>query len=227
MESRIKGVIFDLDGTLIDSEENYYESDKILLSGFGIGFTQEDKKKYVGTGNMSMMQDIKKRYGLADSAEDLLKKKNDIYLGIALKKTRVFPEMMRFLRLLREDGYSTAVASGSSPVILSKLLAKLDLESCFDAVVSSEDVERGKPEPDIFLEAAKRLGLGPESSAVVEDSVYGVMAAIRASMACIAVPYFTEKPLQESFLKADLLFENGIKEFDAEKAFKWVKGKLN
>jgi HAD superfamily hydrolase (TIGR01509 family) len=171
-----------------------------------------------------MMLDLKRRFGLPESAEELGELKNMLYLEIAMTSTRVYPEMKRFLQLLRDDGTPVAVASGSSPPVLERLLAAVDLEKELDVVVSAEEVSRGKPAPDIFLEAARQLGVQPQECVVVEDSQYGVEAARRAFMRCIAVPYLVQKPLADSFIMADLLFEGGMREFSAEEAFSWVKG---
>ena len=76
-------------------------------------------------------------------------------------------------------------------------------------VVSAEEMPRGKPAPDVFLEAARRLGVPAHECAVVEDARFGVEAARRAFMRCIAVPYLHDKPLDDAFLMADLLFEDG------------------
>ncbi|OHD12055.1 MAG: hydrolase [Spirochaetes bacterium GWD1_27_9] len=219
----IKAVIFDLDGTLIDSEDNYYEADKILLSRYGIDFTQEDKKQYIGTGNLEMMKRIKLRYNINETAETLLEKKNSLYLNLAKNNTKVFSEMKEFLNLLKDNNYPLAVASGSSPIILEELLTSLDLKKYFDIIVSAEEVKKGKPAPDIFLETANRLNIEPHNCCVIEDSQYGVEAAKKAFMYCIAIPYLTEKPLADSFTLADLIFEDGMKQFLAKKAFDWVK----
>lgn len=79
--NKIKAVIFDLDGTLIDSEPNYYEAEKKFLADYGIfDFNQEMKKKYIGIGTKEMMQDIREKYGIVDTVEDLVKKKMNIIL---------------------------------------------------------------------------------------------------------------------------------------------------
>ncbi len=219
----IKAVIFDLDGTVIDSEGNYYEADKLMMTDYGVPFTKEMKNRYVGTGNLEMIKDIRKQYDIKDSVENMLNKKNDYYLQIARTNTHVFTEMKKFIELLKKAGYKLAIASGSSPRILDEIIALTGIQDYFSAVVSAETSARGKPAPDVFLDAARRLKIEPQYCAVVEDSQYGVEAAKRAFMPCIAIPYITQAPLADSFYMAELLFEKGISAFNTKKAFKWVR----
>lgn len=222
---KIEAVIFDFDGTLVDSEENYYLADKKLLTNYGIDFTPRMKEEYIGSGNFEMMKRIKGLYQLKESAEELTVKKNKLYLEIAKNNTNVFPEMLRFLESVIDMNFKVAVGSGSSPIILKELLAVTGLNKYFSVVISGEDVKKGKPEPDIFIEVAGRLGVSPSSCVVIEDSKFGVESAKTAGMYCIAVPYITS-PLSPSFLKADLLFKNGMIDFCSEKALEWIK-KIN
>ena len=97
----------------------------------------------------------------------------------------------------------------------------LGLQQYFDAVISSEEVEKSKPEPDVFLAAAEKLHTMPENCLVVEDSAFGIEAGLRAGMQVMAVPYITDAPLDEIFSKSDILFPQGQTEFTAEKAMVW------
>lgn len=219
----VQGVIFDLDGTLIDSEKNYYEADRRLLKEYGIDLTPEMKKEYIGCGNLDMLKAMKKRFGIADSPETLLKKKNDYYMETARSNTIVYPKTFSLLKKLKQEGYPLVLASGSSPGVLEEILTIAGLKHYFSLIISSEEVKHGKPDPQIFLESARRLDLLPQRCVVIEDSPQGVEAAKRALMLCIAIPSITEKPLHKSYLQADLLFENGMADFDESKAFHWIK----
>ncbi|HMA97417.1 MAG TPA: HAD family phosphatase, partial [Polyangiaceae bacterium] len=218
----VRAVLFDLDGTLIDSEENYYRADCQLLARRGIEFRESDKRRYIGGSNLDMMVDLVRRFGFPETPSALVAEKNELYMEIARQQTRPYPEMKRFWNLIRGRGIPVGVVSGSSPAVIHELLTVVGLADQAQVIVSAEEVERGKPAPDAFLEAAQRLGVSPEHCVVVEDSRYGVEAARRAFMRCIAVPYLHDEPLDEAFGFADLLFARGMEDFDADLAMKWV-----
>ena len=219
----VRAAIFDLDGTLVDSEENYYLADRELLARRGIPFTREDKRPFVGRGNLEMLGELRDRFGLPESAEALAEEKNAIYLSLAETGTRVFPGVHRLLERLRARGLPVAVASGTSPAVLSRLLEVLGLAGSLAAVVSAEEVPRGKPAPDVFLEAARRLGVPPQECVVLEDSRHGVEATLRAFMRCIAVPPPEEGPLAPELGMADLLVEGGPAALDPEAVLAWLE----
>jgi len=215
---KIEAVIFDFDGTLVDSEENYFEADRILLKKHGLDIDTEFKKQYIGIGAFEMMEDIRTKHSIAAPTDELVNEKNEIYLEIASKNTKVFPEVAEFVKYLHDNGYKTAIASGSSKAVISTLLDCIGFAGYFQAVVSSDEVNRGKPEPDVFLEAAERLGVHPEKCLVMEDSVYGVLAAKKAGMKCCAIPYIKDK-IDDIFYHADLFYED---EFDFHETVKWL-----
>ena len=182
-------VIFDLDGTLVNSEPNYFAADLRLFRECGIlDFDLEQKRRYVGMSTREMMTDARARYGLADSVALLIIRKNAYYLELARAGTEVFPEMRALLWLLCTNGYPIGLASGSSRDVATAVMEQTHLNDFFRVIVSTDDVPRGKPHPDVFLEASHRLGVHPAACVVVEDAVYGVVAARRAEMRCIAVP---------------------------------------
>jgi len=219
----VQAVIFDLDGTLIDSEPNYYLADRELLARYGVDYSETDNLRYVGVGSLYMMQDIVARHGLDADPAAMTAEKNALYLEIAEHTTRAFPAMLAFLDRLAARRIPVAVASGSSLEVVRRLLAAVGLGDTFAQVVSAEEVPRGKPAPDVFLETARRLGAAPARCVVVEDACPGVEAALDAGMRCIAVPTLTAPPLPPPFARAGLLFPEGMAGFDPERAMAWVE----
>lgn len=219
---RIDAVIFDFDGTVVDSEPNYYEADRLLMAEYGIHFTFDMKKEFIGGGNKKMMEELNRRYNLSVTVEDMVKQKNRLYLNIALKNTPIYPEMLQFIKMLVREGIPIALASGTSSSVLNRLVYHLGLNQYFDAVISSDEIGKSKPEPDIFLEAAKKIHSAPKNCLVVEDSAFGIEAGLRAGMQVMAIPYIIDEPLNEIFFKSDILFQHGQSEFSAKKAMDWV-----
>ncbi|MDG9720971.1 HAD family phosphatase [Streptomyces sp. DH24] len=216
-------VVFDLDGTLVDSEPNYYEAGRRVLAEHGVpDFTWADHERYVGISTQDTVALWKERYGLRAPVEELLADKNRRYLALARAGTRVYPEMRAFVGLLAAEGVPMAVASGSSPEAIEAILAGTGLDAHLRTVVSADEVPRGKPAPDVFLAAARRLGADPADCVVLEDAAPGVVAAHAAGMRCIALPYVAAQADAPEFATAGLLLRGGQREFTARAAFDWL-----
>ncbi|MER5776068.1 HAD family phosphatase [Streptomyces sp. NPDC002039] len=216
-------VIFDLDGTLVDSEPNYYESGRRTLAHHGIpDFTWEQHARFIGIGTMETLEILKERHALRAPVEQLLAEQNAAYLELARVRTEVFPEMRKFVERLHCEGVPMAVASGSSREAIDTVLAGTGLDALLTTVVSAEEVPHGKPAPDVFLEAARRLGVEPADCVVVEDAAPGVRAAHAAGMECLAVPYVPIAAGDPAFTTAGLLFRGGRSEFSADTAYEWL-----
>ncbi|WP_251023083.1 HAD family phosphatase [Streptomyces sp. ISL-10] len=223
--ARPPSVIFDLDGTLVDSEPNYYEAGRRVLASHGVtGFDWDEHTSFIGIGTRETLEILRARYAIDAPLDELLAAKNRIYLELARASTDVFPEMRKFVERLAADGVPTAVASGSSRATIEAVLAGTGLDAHIGLIVSAEEVGRGKPEPDVFLEAARRLGAAPADCVVLEDAPPGAAAARAAGMRCIAVPYVPSTATDPAFLAADLLFPGGQREFTAQAAYAWTTG---
>jgi HAD superfamily hydrolase (TIGR01509 family) len=219
----IRTVLLDFDGTLVDSEANNLAADRRVLARFGIDFTEAGKRPYIGRAHLDMWVDLQRRYRLPATPEALVAEKDSACLELADPAGMVFPAMRRLVELARGRGLKLGVASGSSLVVVQALLRRARLDHHFATVVSAEEVAHGKPAPDVFLEAARRLGEPPQACVVVEDSPPGVEAALRASMRCIAIPSRIEPPLAPVLEQADLLFPRGMTSFDPEEALAWIE----
>jgi HAD superfamily hydrolase (TIGR01509 family) len=222
--SRLSGisVIFDLDGTLVDSEPNYYEASRRLLAEHGITFTWQDNEQYVGISTWETLGVWQERYGITAPRLDLLGELNHRYLELARTATRAYPEMRKFVELLAGEGVPMAVASGSSPEAIDAILAGTGLDAYLRTTVSADEVAHGKPAPDVFLEAARRLGADPADCVVLEDAAPGAAAAHAAGMRCIAIPYVAAQADAPEFTRAALLLRGGQEEFTARAAHDWL-----
>ncbi|GAA2547382.1 HAD family phosphatase [Streptomyces levis] len=225
--SRLRGtsVIFDLDGTLVDSEPHYFEAGRQTLAAYGVtDFTWADHERYVGISTQETVADWKDRYGLPATVDELLAAKNRRYLELARSAPRAYPEMRAFVERLAAEGVPMAVASGSSPQAIEAVLTGTGLDAHLRTVVSADEVAHGKPAPDVFLEAARRLGASPADCVVLEDAAPGAAAAHAAGMRCIAIPYVPAQADAPEFATAGLLLRGGQAEFTARAAYDWLTG---
>ncbi|MGR8011920.1 HAD family hydrolase [Streptomyces hypolithicus] len=216
-------VIFDLDGTLVDSEPNYYLAGRRLLAEYGVtGFTWEEHIRFIGIGTRETLAALRARYGIGAPLDELLAGKNRVYLELAGASTEVFPEMRKFVARLHSEGTPMAVASGSSRAAIEAVLSATGLDALIATAVSAEEVPHGKPAPDILLEAARRIGAAAADCVVVEDAPAGAAAAHAAGMRCVAVPYVRGTDSDPAFATAGLLFPGGQGEFTAQAAYDWL-----
>lgn len=218
-------VIFDLDGTLVDSEPNYCAATRQVLAAHGVpGYTWEDHTRFIGIGTMETLATLQQQYDINAPLEELLAAKNQSYLALARGGTGIFPQMQKLVELLHAAGHPLAVASGSSRAAIDAVLEGTPLGRLLPIRVSAEDVDRGKPEADVFLAAARELGVPAAGCVVLEDAPPGAEAARRAEMRCVAVPSVPDTADHPEFAAAGLLFRGGQQEFDAQRAYDWITG---
>jgi HAD superfamily hydrolase (TIGR01509 family) len=197
----IEAVLFDMDGVLVDSEPLHLEAARRLLATYGVSYSQEDNAEFIGFTDLEIFTILKARHGLAPSTGELARQFAAELIALLTLKAVPMPGVPAVLVWLRQAGYRLALASSSTPEVIAATLRALRIDEHFSTVVSSVEVGRGKPAPDVFLAAASRLGLPPTRCLVVEDSRNGVLAAKRAGMACVAVPCAATR--HQSFVEAD------------------------
>ncbi len=181
-----KALIWDLDGVIADTAPFHYRAWQRVAGDRGITFTEADFRQTFGKRNAEI---IAEKFGdvRPEEADEIARTKEEIFRRIAKQSIKPFPGVLSLLLSVRAAGWSTAVASSTPPENIRLILASLEIAGLFDAVVSSADVKRGKPDPEGFLLAAERLGVAPRDCVVIEDAVAGVMAAKNAAMKCVAV----------------------------------------
>lgn len=190
----MKAVIFDLDGVLVSTDELHYQAWKRLADEIGInGFNREDNVRQRGVSRMASLEVVLKKGDKAYSEEEkieLADRKNEYYKEMLkeLDDSAVLPGAFDTLKMLHKNGIKTAVGSASknAPLILERtgILPYIDKISC------GIDVTKSKPDPEVFLVAADKLGLLPEDCLVVEDAAAGIEAAKAGGMKSLGVGPF-------------------------------------
>lgn len=200
----MKAAIFDLDGVLIDSSPFHYEGWVRLGKEVGFTMTPEFFRATFGRRNDAILRRL-----VPDATEEQIARWSDrkeaLYREAARGKLRPLPGATELLQVLRGRGFRLAIASSTPRQNITFALAELKLMGTFDVLVGAEDVQRGKPDPEVFLTAAQRLCVPPSSCVVFEDAVAGVEAAKRGGMKCIAVT--TTNP-REKLDAADLVVDS-------------------
>ncbi len=182
------GVIFDFDGLLIDSEPLWTKADFELLGKRGFVPTEELLVRRLGTGNKRTIEIYKEEFGINESTEDLMEERVEAYLKLLDKNLSLMDGAKRLLEVLSNANKKLAIAtSGPYARNINSLLKRLNIESFFSAITTGEEIENPKPHPDLFLLAAKRLGIDPLRCIVVEDAPSGIEAAKNAKMKAYGV----------------------------------------
>ena len=179
----MKAVIFDMDGVLVDSQPYHFKADIDTMAEYGVIKDQKFYEAFAGTLTDNRMRTLRDMFGLDVPAEELIEKREKMILDIManedIKPVSGIPELLRSIKAL---GLKTAVASSSGIELIELVLDRLGIAVYFDSITSGNDVKRGKPDPDVFLLAAERIGVNPRDCFVVEDSENGVKAAKSAGM---------------------------------------------
>ncbi|HEX8149466.1 MAG TPA: HAD-IA family hydrolase [Pyrinomonadaceae bacterium] len=182
-----RAALWDVDGTLIDSREYHWLSWRGALAGEGFAVTPEQFADSFGRRN----DEILRGYFPAYSSEEITRvgeAKEVAYRRLVRERgIDLLPGVRRWLDRLREEGWRQAVASSAPRANLEVIVEALGLDGYFAAVVAAEDVTEGKPDPQVFLVAAAKLGVEPASCVVVEDAPAGTEAARRAGMRSVGV----------------------------------------
>jgi HAD superfamily hydrolase (TIGR01509 family) len=184
----IRGVLFDMDGVLADSEPFICQAAIMMFAEIGLKVTADDFKPFVGTGENRYIGGVAEKYGLNVDIEKVKARTYGIYLKIIQGKLKPLPGAVELVRKCSGMGFKIAVATSADKVKMQANLKEIGLpSSAFDATINGLDVKNKKPFPDIYIKAAERIGLKPEECLVVEDSVSGIKAAKAAGCKCLAV----------------------------------------
>lgn len=206
----LKGLIFDLDGTLTLTQQFHFLAYAEVFKKYGINYTQEDDYKFAGQGGHCIVPGTFAQNGRKISAEEeekIINEKIQVYSRM-LDENKIEPVtgVQEFLSKMQARSLKMAVASGNRLEAIEKILNLVNIRQFFSVIVTNKDVQKSKPAPDIFLKAAEKLGLKPDECIVFEDAINGVQAAKAGGFKSIA--------LLTGMQKADLLAAGASEAFE-------------
>lgn len=182
-----EAVIFDLDGTLIDSMWVWSEVDVKYLQKFGIEVPEDLHEAIEGMSFVEGAQLFKERFGIPNTIEEIIEEWNQMAFQMYVEEVPMKPGAIDFIKKIREMGMKTAIGTSNSTRLVEAVLKVHGLQDDFDAIVTADEVPKGKPDPQIYLEAASRIGVEPSKCIVFEDICNGILAGKRAGMEVCAV----------------------------------------
>jgi len=186
----IKGFLFDLDGVIVDTAKYHFLAWKRLANEINIPFTESDNERLKGVSRMASLNIILSLSNcqiLEDEKVRLATKKNNWYVDYITKMgpTEILPGALEFIQSAKKKKIKIALGSASKNAMT--ILNRLNILHYFDAIISGNEVENAKPNPEVFLKGAQALGLRPKECMVFEDAVAGVQAAKNGHMKCIGI----------------------------------------
>lgn len=187
MLNNIEAVIFDLDGTLVDSMWLWYEIDVDYLARFGLELPEDLPQKVEGMSFPETAAYVKERFQLPDSTEKIMQDWNDMAWDYYMHRVPLKKGVLDFLKHCKMKNVKLGIATSNSHVLVDNLARVLGLDTFMSTITTACDARKGKPAPDIYLMAADRLGVAPHKCLVFEDIIPGIMAGRSAGMKVCAV----------------------------------------
>ncbi len=201
-EGTLEAVLWDLDGVIADTGTYHCQAWQDIFGKRGVSFTEEDFMRHFGQRNDTIIRDT---VGGSISPEELdviASEKEANYRRRVAGNIKPLPGAIELIRALGQHGINMAIASSAPLENIQIIIRGLGIEDCFQAIVWGQEVAEGKPSPQVFLLAARKLEVEPRNCVVIEDAVAGVAAAKTAAMKCVAV---TNSHPRNSLKEADLI----------------------
>lgn len=205
----IKAVIYDLDDLMVDSNPLHLRAWEKLLKVYGHEFSElpeSSQSKFIGMRVIDISQEIIKYFKLGIGIQEFYGKRVEIFLELVREELKPMPGLIQSIKLLKEKNYKLAIASSGAKKYINLVISKFQLGGIFDIIVTGDDVHKGKPNPETYTTACKKLNILPEDCVVLEDATVGIMAAKSAGCKCIGVKNPHTPP--QDLSKADLILSN-------------------
>lgn len=184
----LQALLFDMDGILADSEPMWNQIDAAMLREHGVSYSGEHKDQVLGVSFPIALQFYLTRYELRTTIEEMALRRTSIAHDFYANRIPLFPDATRVLEHAKSLNLRLALATSSVGAFVRPFLERHDLPRFFDAIITGEEVQHGKPAPDIYLQAAQKIGVAPAHCLVVEDALAGVQAGKSAGARVVAIP---------------------------------------
>ncbi len=188
MNQKFSAILFDLDGVIADSEPMWNDIDSAMLKTYGIEYAGEHKHQILGTSFPVALNFYRETFGIRAELEEMMLRRRDIARDFYAERIPIFDSAPQVLAALQAQHYAIGLATSSISDLVLPFLKRHDLNRFFDAITTGEEVEHGKPAPDIYLAAARKANAKPERCLVVEDALAGLQAGRAAGMTTVAIP---------------------------------------
>ncbi|MFP3317089.1 MAG: HAD family phosphatase [Candidatus Nanopusillus sp.] len=202
----LKGVIIDLDGTLINSLKVYDEAHKKILEKYNIKL--DGSLDNSGMSVEEIIYNIINKYNLNLLIEDLKKEFENVILNEYVEKIKFNPGAKQILNYFKDKKYKMALFTSNTRKLTVQILKHLHIDNLFDVVITSDDVKQTKPDPEGYIEIARGFSLLPNEILAIEDSIYGIIAAKRAGINVIGVASGVNKKRELISAGATMVFKN-------------------
>jgi beta-phosphoglucomutase family hydrolase len=199
-----KAVIWDMDGVIVDTAQYHLKGWQMVFQKRGANYTEEDYRRNTGMRNDSIIRSILGEKIAQNEIMAITREKDEVFRQLVSQNIRPFPGVLKLITSLKEHKFKIAIASSAPIENIQLITQSLKIHNCFDAIVSGWETTKGKPNPQIFLLAAEKLGVEAESCIVIEDAIVGITASKRAGMCCLAV---TNTNPREDLREADLVID--------------------
>ena len=188
MPHPFRAVIFDLDGVLADSEPWWEQIDAAFLAEHGVTYRGEFHRDVLGVSYTVAVEFYKKAFGISAPTDEMMRRRGEIAQEFFATRIPIFSSAKAVLHELRKMDLRLGIATSSVSASARPFLDRHELTGLFNTIVTGDEVERGKPHPDIYLRAAEKLDVLPAACLVIEDALSGVAAAKAAQMTVAAIP---------------------------------------
>ena len=212
----IKAVIYDLDDLMVNSNPLHFEASSQVFEKYKVDLGKlpsSVRSGFIGMRVKDILKEIVRYFNLKIDFEKLHQERSELLLKLVREKLKMMPGLVNSLKRIKGGGLKIALASSGAWWYINLVLEKFKVADYFDVIVSGDDVKRGKPDPETYLIAVKKLGIRPSQAVVLEDATNGIAAAKAAGCFCIAIknPYTPKQDLSRADLALDSLADLSLK----------------